>query len=190
MLLIKIHGTSGAGKTTAVRDIMEYATEIAPIGPNPKRPEAYKLAMPGILQPVFVLGPYENTCGGMDGVPTQREQIDLIEKYAALGHVIYEGLLMSTFYGGLGLAMEKYGKDHVWAFLDTPIEICIDRIKQRRLAAGNLKPLNESNTRGRMKPITSLKAKLLRMRANVVDLNYLDQPGDQIMRLIGDNDHA
>jgi len=190
MILIKIHGTSGAGKTTAVRDVMEYSTETIPLGLNPKRPEAYKLTLPGIIFPVYVLGPYENTCGGMDGVATQRDQIELIERYAACGNVIYEGLLMSTFYGGLGMAMEKYGRKHIWAFLDTPIEVCIERIKARRLAAGNLKPLNEANTRGRMKPITSLKAKLLRMKANVVDLNYLEQPGDHIMRLIEDGDRA
>lgn len=184
MTIVKIHGTSGAGKTTVVRNIMEFATDITPLGHNPKRPEAYKMRLPAVVQDVFVLGPYENTCGGMDGVSTQREQIDLIERYAELGHVIYEGLLMSTFYGGLGMAMEKYGRDHIWAFLNTPIDVCIDRIQQRRLAAGNNKPLNESNTRGRLKPISSLQQKLTRRGSHVVELDYLNQPGDQIIDLL------
>jgi len=184
MLLIKIHGTSGSGKTTAVRDLMALANEVTSVGDNPKRPEAYQLSFPSLARPVYVLGPYENACGGMDGVSTQREQIDLIEEYATRGHVVYEGLLMSTFYGGLGMAMEKYGRKHVWAFLDTPIEVCIERVKARRLAAGNLKPLNEDNTRGRLKPIKSLKLKLLRRGSVVIDLDHTKDCGAQLLEYI------
>lgn len=182
-MIVKIHGTSGAGKTTIVRDIMEMATQILPLGPV-KRPEAYKLTMPNLVSPLYILGSYENTCGGMDGISSVQDQIDLIHKYAALGHVVYEGLLMSTYHGKLGEAMNCYGNNHVWAFLDTPIDVCIDRIKQRRLEAGNDKPLNEDNTRNRMKPIQSLQGRLLRMGKTVVHLKYNCQPAEQVMNII------
>jgi hypothetical protein len=175
---VKIHGTSGAGKTTAVHDLMEFG-EVEPIG-NPKRPEAYKLRIDGIHRPIFILGNYEGVCGGMDTVNSVDQQIALIHKYATIGHVIYEGLLLSTYYGTLGKAVERYGKQHIWAFLDTPIEVCIDRVKRRRLEAGNTKPLNERNTRERMKPINSLKARLTRMGADVRDLDYTRDCGAQI----------
>lgn len=183
MTILKIHGTSGAGKTTIVRNIMEHATQILPIG-KVKRPEAYKLTIPNQEVPLFVLGPYENTCGGMDGVAEVGDQIDLIHRYASQGHVLYEGLLMSTYYGKIGQAMEQYGQDHIWAFLDTPEDLCIERIKARRLAAGNLKPLNETNTRMRMKPIRSLWNRLEKMGANVVMLKWDGQPHETVLELI------
>lgn len=186
-MIIKIHGTSGAGKTTVVRNLMDEATQITPQGPV-KRPEAYKLDMPGLRRPVYVLGPYENTCGGMDGVTSVSAQIELIHKYAELGHVIYEGLLLSTYYGSLGMAVERYGNDHVWAFLDTPIDVCIERVKARRLAAGNTKPLNERNTREREKPINSLKSKLSRRGAKVITLNYDNSPSVQLLEVLHDYD--
>jgi hypothetical protein len=120
----------------------------------------------------------------MDGVDNVNEQIRLIHDYAQHGHVIYEGLLLSTYFGKIGLEMQRYGRDHIWAFLDTPIEVCIERIKARRLAAGNLKPLNENNTRERIRPILSLKAKLIRMKSNVVELKYDQDCGRQILDLL------
>jgi hypothetical protein len=187
MAVIKIHGTSGAGKTTAVRDLMEFADQILPIGPV-KRPEAYKLIINQLSRPVFVLGPYENACGGMDCVTSVDDQIARIHKYAEVGHVVYEGLLLSTYYGRLGFAVERYGKDHYWVFLDTPIDVCIERIKQRRKAAGNDKPLNEDNTRKRMKPIAALRTKLLIKGASVVDLAYDDRPGEHLLMLLEDSE--
>lgn len=177
-MIIKLHGTSGAGKTTAVQNLMEFG-EVTPLG-DPKRPEAYKLEIEGIHRPIYILGSYENTCGGMDTVSSVGQQIELIHKYAEMGHVIYEGLLLSTYYGSLGVAVERYGKQHIWAFLDTPVEVCIDRVKQRRLEAGNTKPLNERNTRERLKPIQSLKNRLTRMGADVRDLDHTKDCGEQM----------
>ena len=182
-MIIKIHGTSGAGKTTIVRNIMEQAEQILPMG-KIHRPEAYKLTMPNKSKPLYILGPYETACGGMDAISEVEDQIDLIHKYAELGDVIYEGLLMSTYYGRLGTAMEEYGEDHIWAFLNTPEDLCIERVKARRLAAGNTKPLNETNTRMRMKPIHSLRRRLEKMGANVVELQYDDAPHEKVLELL------
>lgn len=184
MLLIKIHGTSGAGKTTAVRDFMALAHEVIPQGKK-DRPEAYELDFHELKDRVYVLGSYENTCGGMDSVPTSDQQIALIHKYAAIGHVVYEGLLMSTYYGKLGeVVHHTYGSSHVWAFMDTPIQVCIDRVKKRRLEAGNVKPLNEDNTRGRVKSINALRAKLRHKVAVIVDIRHDDNPSAQLLEIL------
>lgn len=183
MALIKLHGTSGAGKTTAVRELMALAYDITPIG-KPSRPEAYRLRFHDMPSPIFVLGSYEATCGGMDSITSVDEQIRLIHTYAEVGHVVYEGLLMSTYYGRLGAAVERYGSDHIWAFMDTPIETCIERVKRRRLEAGNTKPLNEDNTRARTKSIASLRNKLRHKVATIVDIRH-DQPaGEQLLNLL------
>jgi len=186
-MIIKIHGTSGAGKTTLVRDIFDDANKITRIGPV-KRPEAYKVEHPALKRPLYVLGPYENKCGGMDGVTSVERQIELIEKYADEGHVLYEGLLLSTYYGKLGAITEKWGSRHIFAFLNTPIDECIRRVKIRRAERGELKPLNEDNTRKRVIPINALQRKLTAAGRNVAVLEWDNFPTDQLLDLF-ENHH-
>jgi len=121
--------------------------------------EAYKVEVQDMDRPIYVLGKYTAQCGGCDTMLAE-EQIDLIHKYAPLGHVFYEGLLASEYYGALGKASEMYGDGHIFAFLYTPIEVCIERIQARRLKKGNTKPLNEENTRGRVAKIKRLQWRL------------------------------
>jgi len=40
---------------------------------------------------VFVVGSYENTCGGTDGIKTQEEIADRVVKAHGHGHVLVEG---------------------------------------------------------------------------------------------------
>jgi len=181
-VIVKIHGTSGSGKTTIVRNIFDGADQILPIGPV-KRPEAYKVLHPYLKRPLYILGPYENKCGGMDGVTSVDRQIELIERYAEEGHVLYEGLLLSTYYGRLGAITEKWGNPHIFAFLNTPIEVCIERVIQRRKERGVLTPLNERNTRARVKPIRVLMYKLERQGRNVVEIPYDDNPSEFVLSL-------
>ena len=69
--------------------------------------------------------------------------------YAPLGHVIFEGLLISHLfsrYAMLDRELFAQGIPFVWAFLDTPLEICLDRVRARREARGTETPLNVKNT--------------------------------------------
>jgi predicted ABC-type ATPase len=180
-MLVKLHGTSGSGKSTVARYLMKQGLSI-PEG------KAYRVDMFQLEKPLYILGLYNSQCGGCDTL-TALEQIALIHKYAPVGHVFYEGLLGSEYYGKLGEASERYGKDHVFAFLDTPIEICIARVIARRLAKGNTKPLNEDNTRNRIYKIASLRAKLIKTGRNVVDIDH-NQANIQILDLFKDWEHA
>lgn len=181
MTILKIHGNSGSGKTTIVRNLFDQATTILPHG-DAKKPEAYELVIPGINKPIFIIGSYENTCGGVDTIPNAGELRRRVFKYAPLGNVIYEGLLVSTYFGTVGQQMlDAFGDKHVWAFLDTPLEECITRIKARRLAAGNTKPLNETNTRNRHKPIAALREKLIAKGALVLDLQHDRDPTGAVL---------
>jgi hypothetical protein len=89
-------------------------------------PEAYALCG----RPVFVIGPYESNCGGCDRVLPFALVPQLIEKYAQRGDVVFEGLLLSTFYGEVGRLMET--RDSAVMFLNTPLQVCIVRVKARR----------------------------------------------------------
>jgi len=146
--VINIRSTSGGGKTTTVRGVMAKG-DIEPLGENPKKPDAYLISIPSLVTPVFVIGSYENVCGGTDSIKTQDEICQRIRTYATLGHVLVEGLLMSHTFGRYAMLdrdLVKEGIACIWAFLDTPLELCLERVTARRVAKGNEKPLNPENT--------------------------------------------
>jgi thymidylate kinase len=157
-MLINVRGTSGAGKTTVVRNLMAQCSHQALHGAlGPRLPEAYELTLP-LCDPVFVLGPYLTPCGGCDRILPFALVPQLIEKYAAQGHVVFEGLLMSTFYGAIGrLLMET--RDSVVLFLTTPLDVCIARVEARRRAAGNFRPFDPKLLTQKHATIARLKDK-------------------------------
>lgn len=181
-VIIKLHGTSGSGKTTIVRELMKQGFSVPLLNGANRKIEAYKTELPYLKEPLYVLGPYTAVCGGMDSLSDVNDHIRLLHTYSQLGHVIYEGLLASEYYGRLGAASEQYGDNHIFAFLDTPIELCLERIAVRRAARGNLKPLNPGNTVGRIHKIEMLKAKLenvLQRRTVLIDhIKAVEQVAD------------
>jgi hypothetical protein len=159
-MILKLHGTSGSGKSAVARGLMSRSVvSVMPLGTGNK-PEAYMVKLPNVGTNLYILGPYVSPCGGLDCISDAKEHIKLLDYYSEHGHVFYEGLLGSEYYGKIGQFSEKYGDEHIFAFLDTPIEVCIERIKARRLEAGNTKPLNEANTRGRVAKIERLRFRL------------------------------
>ena len=79
-----------------------------------------------------MIGPYLTQCGGADAVQPYKLIAPLIAKYAALGNVIYEGALVSSCWGAVGKLLERFGRDATVAFLDTPVDECVSRVKARR----------------------------------------------------------
>jgi len=145
-IILRVAGTFGSGKTTAVREFLNgYPCEALMRG---NKIAGYRLDMSeaGITVPLFVIGKYDNTCGGTDAINTQAEIADRITKAHPLGHVLYEGALVSAsgLAGQVTQAIHGTGCD-VYAFLDTPQDLCIERVKGRRLAAGNEKEFDPKN---------------------------------------------
>lgn len=149
-MVINLRGTSGSGKTTVVRGLIERGT-LTPLGGTPKKPEAYRLEFSPstFINNTYIIGSYENVCGGCDSISTQDEICRRIRDYAKAGHVVVEGLLMSHLfsrYAMLDRELHALGTPFIWAFLDTPLETCIARVQQRRDARGTVTPLNTKNT--------------------------------------------
>lgn len=143
--ILRIAGTFGSGKSTAARDFLKYPnTELKASGG--KKALGYRIDVPGVSAPVFLLGSYHNACGGCDGIPTQDEIWERILKAHPLGHVVYEGALVaaSGLNGAVTKAIHPTGCD-VYTFLDTPQDECITRVKIRRATAGNEKPFDPVN---------------------------------------------
>lgn len=182
-MLLSIRGTHGSGKSTIVKTLLQrYKTE-SRLGPKGK-PIGYAVDVPWIEQLIYVVGSYENACGGCDTIQPYSEIWPLIKEYAGYGHVIFEGALVSSSYGNIGRATEVYGDKCVFAFLDTPLEVCLQRIKQRREAKGNFKPLDPKNTEHKY---NSVKGSIDKIRdvfkRRVVMLDYR-RPVSQLLEIL------
>lgn len=115
-MIINIRGTSGSGKSTIVRAVIEQAADkqewqpsfdglgrLLPVNPKTgeprtrKRPWGYSLDMGEGRRPVIVLGHYETACGGCDTIPNFDLGYSLIQRaYETGSHVLFEGLLYSA----------------------------------------------------------------------------------------------
>lgn len=145
-MLISIRGTNGSGKSTIIfglLDLAPYRQHYGVLGP--RMPEALELQLVGVSKPVFVLGSYHVSSGGCDQVQPYDLILDLIRKYAAKGHVLFEGVLVSSSYGRVGRLMEEWGQEAVMAFMDTPLEQCIENVQKRRDGRGDARPFNPHN---------------------------------------------
>lgn len=154
-LLCNLRGTSGSGKTTVPKTFMERYGH-TDIRNELGKPIGVKVVVPEWNHPVFFIGKYTNVCGGLDTVRTQVEAGQMSIEAHQHGHVICEGLLASGVGpdGALPAAIIR----HAWPnarflFLDTPLEVCIERVKGRRAARGNDKEFNPQNTESKHKQV-------------------------------------
>jgi len=145
--IVNIRGCNGSGKTTIVRRFLDKLP-VQALGGKPSKPAGYCVDATswGIMLPVFIVGSYENTCGGTDGISTQEEIAERTTKAHGHGHVLVEGLLMSKSSAGGHVA--PILKDHgaIFGFLDTPWDTCLSRVLARRAAAGNDKVFDPEKT--------------------------------------------
>lgn len=144
-MIINIRGTHGSGKSTLVRSLINRYKGV-PLDPVKGKPAGYRLIVPWLTRGLYVVGSYETACGGCDGIQPYALIWPRVEDYAALGHVLFEGALVSSSYGNIGRASEKYGDAFVFAFMNTPLKTCLGWIAARRAARGVEKPLNPANT--------------------------------------------
>lgn len=143
-----------------------------------KLPEAYQFTIPKAKLPLYVLGPYTIVCGGCDRIQPFDLIIELIQKYAALGHVLFEGALIGCIYGRTGTLMEAYGREGIFMVLDTPMEECIRRVQGRRSERGDDRELNPRNLKDKYLQLVSAvkrveKDDILRV-VRVSDTNAVD----------------
>lgn len=165
-LIINVRGNSGSGKTFLTREFMSYADEFTS---GDDQLLIYK------KRRWAVLGSYSNVCGGCDTIRTQQEIINRIQFCVLHGYNVWlEGLLISGMYGSLGRFSEQFGDRWVFAFLDTPLNKCLKRVKSRRVSAGNHKPFNPANTVNRHVTIIRTRQRLLEMKRRVIDLPHGD----------------
>lgn len=133
-MIINIRGTNGSGKTHLVRRLLaEHEHEVI-YDQTGKKIVAYNL----FNLNTFVVGRYDVACGGVDTMPKPKDMpdwnsMDVVEqevrRYAKMGNVLFEGLIVSSVYGRWAKIAEEF--PFTWAFLDTPMEVCRQRVGER-----------------------------------------------------------
>jgi gluconate kinase len=152
-MILNLRGTSGSGKSTVGHYLVDtYAGKpIYEDGWNKGKPRLVGYQLPGDFQ---VLGSYKAAGGGLDTFsPHDRSQaITLITDHATQSrHLFFEALVISSTvprYVELVNDLVSRGviasvNDFVFAFMDTPAELCIQRVYQRNGG----KPIKEGNIR-------------------------------------------
>jgi len=136
------------------------------------------------LVPLYVVGSYTQTCGGCDTIPTQDWMCSLVRYWSQFGNVLFEGLLMSHLfarYKALCGELTSYGERYIWAFLDTPIEVCIERTKQRRLVRSDDREFDPQNT---VKKYNDILRVIPKTRACGFDVRMIDHTKDTIEQIL------
>ncbi|RJR13384.1 hypothetical protein C4588_01080 [Candidatus Parcubacteria bacterium] len=127
-ITVDIRGTNGSGKTTVVRRFLQNKT-IEIVEGDTFVKDFH----------IWTVGRYDRAeCGGADGV----QPIDEIEqRVKSYNRCIVEGVIVShSFARWYEVARSK--RNYFFVFLDTPLDICVERVKKRREAKGNTRPLN------------------------------------------------
>lgn len=195
-MIINIRGTNGSGKTYLARQLIGPNPQLVDLlwypSPTKKDPER-KASVEGYGQPgeVVAIGSYKQGCGGMDTIPSfdlqqrgvraaydwKRPQTDhLLTRSGRPEHIVCEGVLASTVAGSWLNFFCGFNKDEVLiAYLDTPLEVCLERIRQRQIAAkGETREIKEDLVAAKIKSINATRKRFDEAGFKTVTLNWRD----------------
>lgn len=140
MTIVNLRGTSGSGKSNVARQLMESGAAEISLAPYTALNGANRFVTGYFITDLslIVVGPYKVMAGGCDRIWTQDQVCESIRLAARQAkNVFFEGLLVSGIFSRY-LALSKELGGMTWAFMDTPVETCIARVRART-AAGEFK---------------------------------------------------
>lgn len=181
LMILNIRGTNGSGKTTLARrfihqdatvvDLVDYKLESG----KPRTVTGY-LSPAESFGPVCVVGSYRTQCGGMDTIPSfDLSQKAILRATSMAADIICEGILASTVFGSWGKfakEMNEFGRPFAFAYLTTPLDICLQRIYERRKEVAKRTTFNEQLVRDKFKAIAATRDKARRAGFLVYDIPF------------------
>lgn len=201
-MIINIRGTNGSGKTTLARDLigerpslidlLQYRKQIKS-GFKNKWVEGW-----GGRTDFIAVGSYKQGCGGLDTVPS----FDLQQRAIRVAHewkresgadlsgarprfIVAEGVLASTVFGSWGNFFAGFNKDEVLiAYLDTPLEVCLERITARQIAAkGEAREIKVDQVADKIKAIEATRKRFDAAGFTTILLDHTRPAADLISHL-------
>lgn len=178
-MIINIRGTNGSGKSTLVKSFIKPDWPEIPLQGYLTKAGKAKVVTGYFSKELCIVGSYKNACGGMDGIPNFETAFGAIGRAAGCSYnVLCEGILASTVYG----SWAKFAADYcnppagrngfAFAYLDTPVELCIERIRQRIAAKGGDPNFNEKLVHDKVKAIAGTRSKAIKDKFAVFDIPH------------------
>jgi hypothetical protein len=145
---------------------------------------------PGEQLDVLVVGSYRTACGGLDAVPNFETTFKALDRAIEIMRlqgkapeqaIIAEGVLASTVWGSWGAYATKLRErcappnghaQIAFCYLDTPLEVCLERIRARQKAAGKEREIKEELVRDKVKAVAATRTRALEAGHLVYDLPY------------------
>jgi hypothetical protein len=184
-MVINLRGTSGAGKSTIVTEVMKRYEFKQPLSASDvltavpalevketrRQPLGYRLHNQN-RRALWIPGHYEIACGGCDTIQKVDDVYKTISWFAGLGcDVLFEGIMVQDDVRR-AIDLAQHHRLLVIA-LTTPIDECLKAIQSRRDARGDTRPLDPKNTKARAH---RLKTSMLpRLKAAGVEVLELDR---------------
>ena len=192
-MIVNIRGTSGSGKSTLVRNLMNILggwrnlrTGHCVGSPNKAEYIESNNVLPLEGGKLYAVGDYSAQCGGCDGIKTQDEVCRRVRylDYFGSPHTLFEGILISSIYERYSTLLKDLGG--VTAFLDTPLEVCIEHVRKRRVASGVPADFDVANTTNKWHLCRKISDKLIADGSKVVWLPW--QTADiALLQLLGES---
>lgn len=172
MKYINVRGCNGSGKTTLLRSLARdplcRVSNVIVLGHNP---------IPVTYTPdgIAIIGDYTPatagaTTAGLDRVRTQaaaKAVAELVGRDPDVKAVLFEGVVVSTIYGPW-LEWSRANGGMIWAFLDTPLEVCLNRIQKRNGG----KHIQEDQVAAKHRIIARVRDKALADGETVRDIHW------------------
>lgn len=165
--LVYVHGTNGSGKSTLARKLGMAAGGFGKVRKISKNSE--KVRWTDTSSGTVFVGQYGNRCGGVDGIHPYAAVFDILDRVSDR-NTFMEGLLTP----GLDTCarMASMYDEHLFIALTTPVEICVQHVMRRRIAAGNRKPYDPSNLMKKARTVLSWAERLEKHGLNVHLMSY------------------
>jgi hypothetical protein len=168
MRYLNVRGINGSGKTTLLRNLATSTDGVRVV--ETITPEGKSRPIPGTILPsgVALLGDY--TTPVVRGADWIARQGDIKNALVALGTrpdvevTVFESVIVSTIFEPW-LIWERHNGGMVWAFLNTPVRVCRERVSARNGGAA----INEEL-------FVEKVHKMQRIRRKARDA-YYDKPG-------------
>jgi predicted ABC-type ATPase len=167
--IINVRGCNGSGKTYTVTGLLPTDRQLD------HRWGIDTYTVQSQHWTATLLGRYETACGGMDTVKTQIAARSAVEHAADIScpnhSVVFEGVLISTIYGpweALTRRLEEQGHEVIWAFMDTPLDVCLQRIYERNGG----KAIKEDLVAAKHRTISNVRRKAEQAGITVVDIDH------------------
>lgn len=167
---INIRGCNGSGKTTLLRQYAEHKNPtVTLIEVDNHKPIPVTFLDNGHA----ILGDYSpsgfgSTTAGCDKIKTQQAVKDALIAIDA-PVVIFEGIIVSTIFKPWSDWSQSVG-GMTWAFLDTPLDLCLSRIQSRNGG----KPINEKLVADKLRGIERVRTKAVEVGERVEILDHLN----------------